>query len=761
MLLRAFSPSEIKTIKAKLLELDSMSPRDKFIYTQLNCMANLQETLMTRPTVPEEDLEMNPYLRKELKRPDVQYLIKSRNFERITKINKSISDLAMSVNFSELALTPIGITKYYDVVSELTDAKSNNNAHSVTTTLQTEKILYCNNEARKSQLRYRDIAAPYERHAVLGQKEIFDDFWRNSSAVTNYMQDLTKTPSIDLSGYIKLLNNANTILKTMRNFIGNMHTKYLPEARAGEFTQLTPFNFWGEYNRFDRAAAQFCRRHHDAPILSNRMYVARAIAELEKIFSKEVMDETLPNTHKWAYDSQFQGYSLYALTSLYMFSPVNSSLHVIQDWYIRNNKILRGACALRSSRVSGLAPNAIRNALNNSFAQGAAVNAQLRDAIFEDEEDELDNDIIKQRRYTLGHHYLHTSALLTLGSYTFAIPTVPNQLQDPRVLDGGIFGCDDLWKGFNYRYQVISSEGFDDIPSGFKDKLLHSMRAARNYTVTRSHTEIPKILHECRKHKNYKSTWYRHNYFEEGDLFEAFLLRVLVNPVATDDDSAAGLFSYSRPIDTYNMTHYEGTELAEYEYQVADNSIYNCRQKYATFHATTLLCNTPNIFLPLSLTRTLSHTSRTVGALGCGYSRDDEYTPELSTNTGGYNGFWNTEDEPLRMLLSNDPATFPVCGMGSNIGSSVVHTVANSESIRSMLLTICNIRQLCNFCAQVMDTYTSWIEHTFIHERYKNDIKMGKKITQLLSKYGSDAVYDQFLDSIDVQLEPYGESLDF
>ena len=99
--------------------------------------------------------------------------------------------------------------------------------------------------------------------------------------------------------------------------------------------------------------------------------------------------------------------------------------------------------------------------------------------------------------------------------------------------------------------------------------------------------------------------------------------------------------------------------------------------------------------------------------------------------------------------------------MGSNIGSSVVHTVANSESIRSMLLSICNIRQLCNFCAQVMDTYTSWVEHTFIHERYKNDIKMGKKITQLLSKYGSDAVYDQFLDSIDVQLEPYGESLDF
>ena len=91
MLLRALSHSEIKAIKAKLLELDSMRPRDKFIYTQLNCMANLQEALMTRPTVPEEDLKLNPYLRKDLKRPDIQYLIKTHNFERITKVNKSIS----------------------------------------------------------------------------------------------------------------------------------------------------------------------------------------------------------------------------------------------------------------------------------------------------------------------------------------------------------------------------------------------------------------------------------------------------------------------------------------------------------------------------------------------------------------------------------------------------------------------------------------------------------------------------------------------
>jgi hypothetical protein len=235
----------------------------------------------------------------------------------------------------------------------------------------------------------------------------------------------------------------------------------------------------------------------------------------------------------------------------------------------------------------------------------------------------------------------------------------------------------------------------------------------------------------------------------------------MVCPEPTANDNAVGMMENVTSEDIYGMTHYDGNPCDVVEFDIADNFMYTCKNKYPLFNATTLLCLTPNIFIPNSLTRSLHTTNHESYNSGCGTNNESMHTPEVSLNNSMYNGLWNTEDTPLRTIFSFDNELLTAVAFGSSLGSKEVHPVIHPNDLRNILVVLSNLRQLCNFCAHVMDIYHYWMSTTFTEERYQNDIKLCNKIVKTLFKYGSDECYDAAIAAITNSVEPYCESLDF
>lgn len=759
MLLKALTKREITEIKSKLRKLDTLSEFERFKYAQLNCIVNLQEQLCKPQQVALSDDpdDVEGASRKQPKPGSISHLIHEHGFIPIVKYPKQLSDLVMSIYFSRLSMTPLGITRYYDVVSELTDPKAHRHVFGLSENMRTRKLLYATKGDLKRELRFRSPSAPYEEMLQEQNKELFDPYWSEASSVLPYMQDLDNEPSVDLTEYVKVLNNVNTLLKSMRSFIGNMHTKYLREARASNYEALTPFNFWGEYNRFNKPAALFCVLNKEQPVLSNRHYVQRALNELSKVLNKEVVDIVFKSSHEWANLDNYTEYSLTELARVVLFANSGSTVNVSSNIYTRTNKLLRGDCALRSARLSGLAPRAIRESLLLLYGSGVADSEALQDNIFQAGEDGGDFDNYCRRRYRFSQHVLHNSALPSFLSRTFLMPTLPNALATPRKNSVGVFGCSDIWSGFDYKYQVLGANSYNDLRPRFRKKVVLALQEVR----LGSGASLAKALHETRRERGISRSWFRHNHFESGDLISAFLLRAMVCPEPTAIDDAVGMIENITTEDVYEMTHYDDAPCEELEFDVSDNSIYACRNRYPLFHATTLLCLTPNIFLPDSLTRSLHTTSHEAYTCGCGANNENMHTPELALDNSMYKGLWNTEDAPLRTIFSVDNELLTAVALGSTIGSKEVHPVIHPNDLRNILVVLSTIRQLCNFCAHVMDIYHYWLSTTFTEERYKNDIKLCNKIVTTLFKYGSDECYDVAIDAITKSVEPYCESLDF
>lgn len=759
MLLKALSKREITEIKSKLPILDTLPELERYKYAQLNCIVNLQEQLCKpQRTNPSEDpFEDEPAPRIQPgKLGTVNSLIHEHGFKSMVKSPKKVNDLVMSSYYSRLALNPLGITRYHDVVSELTDPKAHRHVYGLDNNIRTRKLLYGTAEHIKSELRFRSPSAPYEEMLKEHNTELFDPYWNEVSSVLPYMQDLDNEPSVDLTEYVKVLNNVNTLLKSMRSFIGNMHTKYLRDARESNYEALTPFNFWGEYNRFDKSAATFCVLNRKHPLVSNRLYVQRALSELSKVLNKEVVDSVFPNSHKWANLDNYTNYSLAELARVVLFAGTGSTVHISSNIYTRNNKLLRGNCALRSARLAGLAPKAIRESLLLLYGSGVAHSNALQDNIFQMGDDGFDFDDDCKHRYVFSQHVLHNSAMPLFFSKTFLMPTVPNALSVPRKNSVGVFGCSDIWSGFDYKYQVLGAHSYNDLSPRFRRRLIHALQ---DVSLT-SDISLGKALRDSRSGR-FNRSWYRHAHFECGDLFCAFLLRAMVCPETTAMDDAVGTMEYITSEDIYEMTHYDDSFYDEVEYAVADNYTYACKNKYPLFNATTLLCLTPNIFLPTSLTRSLHTTVNEAYISGCGANNEYMHTPEVSLDNHMYNGLWNTEDNPLRTIFSVDNELLTAVTFGSSFGSSQVHPVIHPNDLRNILVVISNIRQLCNFCAHVMDIYHCWLSTTFTDERYKNDINLCSKLVTTLFKYGTDECYDAAIAAITKSVEPYCESLDF